>query len=183
MSCENWVILKEDQDYEINCDTLQIRRKSNKKIIKDTFYKSNGYIYCELNGKTYLKHRIVCNNFIDNPNNYDCVDHIDHNRTNNSISNLRWVSRKWNNNNLSNQNFVDEISNDCIVVDKYNNHEFEFLYFDPETDTFYVFNGINYVVKPRFQNKFGYWFVCVCDKNGRNRSISYRKFKRGNGLI
>ena len=182
MSCENWVTLKEDGDYEINDKTFQIRRVSNKKIIKESVHKY-GYIVCYLNRKNFKKHRIIANNFIENPDNYEFVDHIDRDRTNNSISNLRWVSRKWNNNNKSGQNFVDEISEDCILVDKYSNWEFEFLYFDPETDTFFVYNGINYVVKPRFQDKCGNWKIQIHDTKNKQRSISYRKFKREYGLI
>ena len=35
--------------------------------------------------------------FIPNPDNLEQVDHIDNNKTNNSVKNLRWVSRKFNN--------------------------------------------------------------------------------------
>lgn len=38
-------------------------------------------------------HRLVAEAFIPNPNNLSDVDHIDRNKHNNSISNLRWVSR------------------------------------------------------------------------------------------
>lgn len=38
-------------------------------------------------------HRLVAETFIPNPNNYSDVDHIDRNKHNNSVSNLRWVSR------------------------------------------------------------------------------------------
>jgi hypothetical protein len=38
-------------------------------------------------------HRIVAENFIDNPNNLEEVDHKDRNRLNNRLDNLRWVSR------------------------------------------------------------------------------------------
>ena len=86
-------------------------------------------------------------------------------------------------NNISHQTFVDEISDEAIVVDKYSDWEFEFLYFDPETDTFYVFNGINYAVKPKFINKQGSWHIRICDKNGKYRAICYNKFKREYGLI
>lgn len=55
-----------------------------------------GYLRVDLrkNGvrKTYRIHRLVAEAFIPNSDNYDTVDHIDFNRTNNNVLNLRWMS-------------------------------------------------------------------------------------------
>lgn len=60
------------------------------------------YQYVELskNGKRQCKkvHRLVAENFIDNPNNLPCVNHKDENTMNNSIDNLEWCTYEYNNN-------------------------------------------------------------------------------------
>lgn len=41
-------------------------------------------------------HRLVAEAYIPNPNNYDTVDHIDFDKTNNCVNNLQWMSRSEN---------------------------------------------------------------------------------------
>lgn len=55
----------------------------------------NGY---KLVGSFYV-HRAVAELFIPNPDNKPCVDHIDTDRTNNYVGNLRWVTHEENMNN------------------------------------------------------------------------------------
>lgn len=43
-----------------------------------------------------LIHRLVANAFIENPNNYPEINHIDGNKANNDISNLEWCSGSMN---------------------------------------------------------------------------------------
>lgn len=49
------------------------------------------------NWRPLTVHRLVALAFLPNPNNLEQVDHIDGCRTRNCVSNLRWVSRKFNN--------------------------------------------------------------------------------------
>ena len=63
-------------------------------INQDGYYK---YTLCNENGKKYvLAHREVAKQFIPNPHNLPLIDHIDRNRLNNNITNLRWVSLRQN---------------------------------------------------------------------------------------
>jgi len=47
--------------------------------------------------KRLLIHRIVATAFIDNPDNKPTVDHIDRNKNNNCVENLRWATNHENN--------------------------------------------------------------------------------------
>ena len=44
----------------------------------------------------YYVHRLVAETLVENPNNYLEIDHIDRDKKNNCVDNLRWVSRKKN---------------------------------------------------------------------------------------
>lgn len=79
--------------------------KSHKHFIKGRILKhvinNKGYHTVNLtkNGiqKRYLVSRLVAQAFIPNPNNYPEVDHIDENKDNNCVGNLRWCTRQFNN--------------------------------------------------------------------------------------
>lgn len=61
---------------------------------------TNGYLSACLwkNNKQrkFLIHRLVALHFIDNPNNYSDVNHIDEDKTNNCVGNLHWCSHLFN---------------------------------------------------------------------------------------
>lgn len=60
-----------------------------------------GYLQVSLNGKNYLVHRLVADAFIPNPENKPQVDHINGDKTNNRVENLRWTTSHENNSNPS----------------------------------------------------------------------------------
>ena len=75
--------------------------KNKKRMICKDINIKNGYVYSHLchkgKEKTILNHRLVALHYIPNPENYSDVDHIDSNKQNNDINNLRWCSRSQNN--------------------------------------------------------------------------------------
>lgn len=58
-----------------------------------------GYLQTSLSGKNYLVHRLVAKAFIPNPENKPQVDHIDGDKSNNCVENLRWTTSHENNSN------------------------------------------------------------------------------------
>ena len=69
----------------------------------------NGYVYytlcIKIKRKPSLAHRLVALTFLENPDNLPYIDHIDKDKTNNKVSNLRWSSPTDNNRNRnSNKN-------------------------------------------------------------------------------
>ena len=186
----SWIECVVDSDYEIYTEyPYQIRRKSNKRIVKESI-SNRGYLQCSLNGVTYPKHRLIAEQFIENnaPGIKTEVDHIDRNKLNNDINNLRWVSHSENNKNRSSvkgykYEFVDDIDEDSILVDIYGNHTFEDYYFDAKTDTFYFFTGINFRKLKINYTKYGSAFVCMRDINNKQTQIFYSSFKKQYDLI
>ena len=71
----------------------------------------DGYKRVDLNKdnkkKTYNIHRIIAIHFIANPHNFPQVDHINRERGDNSIENLRWCSSSTNNRNLTKKRKCD----------------------------------------------------------------------------
>jgi len=64
---------------------------------RDGYYGVN--IFKDRKKRYFSIHRLIALHYIPNPNNYECVDHKDRNRQNNSIDNLRWVTKQMNNQN------------------------------------------------------------------------------------
>lgn len=79
-------------------NTLQLTKG---KILKPYLGKYERVSLVDIDGHkhTYNIHRLVAKAFIPNPDNKPCIDHINTDRTDNRVDNLRWVTYKENNNN------------------------------------------------------------------------------------
>jgi len=105
---EQWIDIKGYENlYQIsnygNVKSLEkniIRKNGKKQSFKPKILKSglskNGYLSVALTKnkkmKTYFVHKLVANMFIENKNNYKCVNHKDGNKLNNNVDNLEWCS-------------------------------------------------------------------------------------------
>ncbi len=73
----------------------KIWSKKHKKFLKSYLSNSGYYRTCLSvdNKKSRVSnHRLVAQHYLPNPDNKSFVDHIDRDRTNNNINNLRWVT-------------------------------------------------------------------------------------------
>lgn len=70
-------------DYDNLTEKAQLKDKAGYWVVS---------IYKE--GKQYIKkiHRLIAEAYINNPNNYPYINHIDENKENNSLDNLEWVT-------------------------------------------------------------------------------------------
>ena len=85
------------------------------RVLKQTV-DSRGYYSVSLGkGKRGVVHRLVLTAFVPNPENKPCCDHIDANRKNNRIDNLRWATYSENN---SHPHAVALHSNPVLQIDK-----------------------------------------------------------------
>lgn len=84
-----------------NVKSLNYNKTGVERILKITKDK-NGYLSVHLckEGKVkyYLIHRLVASTFLDNPNNLPQVNHIDEDKTNNSVENLEFCTAEYNSN-------------------------------------------------------------------------------------
>lgn len=99
-----------DRIVERNGNEMFIKSKVKRLCIKGGYY----YVTLYINGVCKHKyiHQLVAETFIPNPQNKPCIDHINTNRLDNRIENLRWVTRKENNNNpqtLLNKKKIDKV--------------------------------------------------------------------------
>lgn len=188
--------LRNNPEYEIMTEYPHIIRKiANKKIVME-YVENNGYSRLNLSEKVngrnvqhkYYKHRLIAIQFIENPNDFDYVDHINRNRHDNRIENLRWCSASENNKNRTsscgiNYQFFDNINKNAIVVNDYGQHTFKNYYYVPDEDVFYFYNGIKYRSLHINEMKNGSLYVNMINTENEQIKVYLSKFKKLYGFI
>lgn len=100
---ERWKFNKEYGVYVSNLGHFKDRQKRNLSIK----VKENGYTIVATEKGYILSHRLVMLTFKPIPNREKMtVDHLDHNKRNNSVTNLEWVTKKENLKRARNDEFV-----------------------------------------------------------------------------
>ena len=66
-----------------------IKKKSGGFTVEQT--DEEGYVRVFLNGVKCYKHRLIAEHFIPNPERLPYVDHFNQDRSDNHVSNLRWI--------------------------------------------------------------------------------------------
>jgi hypothetical protein len=119
-----------------------IKRKRDGKIVSQ-FRHNAGYYAVNLNGKLHLLHRIIGEQYLENPDNLREIDHISRDKTDNRLENLRWISHGINQRNKTSYKKV------------------RFEYFDSLPTGFERFN--EYVMRNGTKRKFENLFIRISD--------------------
>lgn len=111
MENEFWIDIKGyENQYQISnfgkiksLDRIVIDKNGRRMIYKGKILspiksnrKNNYYLFVILKRKINYIHRLIAENFIENPNKYQVVDHINEDTTDNRIENLQWVTMEYN---------------------------------------------------------------------------------------
>ena len=171
-----------EDDYEIEVEEpYRIRRIGTDRFVSTSLHRLTGYMRVKLNGRTYQYHRILAKHFIPNPDNLQEIDHVDRDKTNNSIENLRWTTRSENcRNRVINRaryEFMNTPPNDITEIRTFNDVEYN------ENKYFFCYENDRVVQryndhKWRFISEKphnGYLRISMRDVNGRFHQLYLHK--------
>lgn len=119
------VIPNTENKYEYNKEGIIRNINTNKEISQSLSTKGYYKVNLWINNKNISRvvHRLVAETFIPNPNNLETINHIDGNKSNNSVSNLEWCTIQVNNLHykINNGKYNSKLTEEDIL-DIYNNY-------------------------------------------------------------
>ena len=100
MEQEIWKDIEGFEKYQISSYGRVKSLRFNKETILKRLKHAHGYYKVSLSknniSKQFLLHRLVAENFIENPENEPEVNHLNGDKSNNQVTNLQWVTHKQN---------------------------------------------------------------------------------------
>lgn len=141
--------------------------------LKIKVYKGYCYIRLNKNGeqKQFLLHRLVAEHFIPNPENKPCIDHINTDKTDNRIENLRWVTQKENVNNPLSINKMKQNHHLKNRFGKLNPHSIPILQFTKDGELIRKWDCIKDVER---ELNFSGGYVGNCCKGKKQIAYGYK---------
>ena len=146
----DFIQLTAHPDYEISTEyPFIIRRKKDGKIMK--IWQNNvGYCYVSINGESMELHKIIAEQFVPNPNNFDEVDHIKDpitgrpNILDNRPEKLEWVSHAENlkrrqKYTKQSPEYIDSLDGlNVVQITEYNDLTLDRYFYDKDNEKLYL---------------------------------------------
>ena len=173
-----WIPLKAFPDYEISTTAPHVIRRIGSDKLQAQSLNNSGYYQITISNRTYPVHRIIAQQFITNedPEHLTDVNHINHNKTDNRIENLEWITHSAN---LAHRKsfkkqrseYVTAINPETTVrVNEYDDLKLPRYYFDTATSTLYLHQKNNKykIVKPTKTDKYN--IIALITEDGKIKS-------------
>ena len=140
----------------------------------------DGYVRLKLSGINELKHRVIAQQFLPNPEELPSVDHKNHNRADNRIENLRFVTSRDNARNRGSSNgikheFVDEVEANAFKINFVNGYEFEDYWLDGNKILYFDGQRYRIVIMHAHGNQ---WIIRMRDVEENSRTVSKRQLDK-----
>jgi hypothetical protein len=179
-----WRVVAGFDRYEVS-NTGLVRNRDTNRVLR-SYSNGWGYLNVALHHDGHRKsnqrvHKLVATAFLGDSEGR-VVDHIDRNKTNNHVSNLRYVSYSENNRNITSRRgivyeYVDTLPEEAIELTEYGTHQFESLYY--HDGQFYLFTGLEYRILTHLVDaRTASIYVQATDTQHRNARINVAKYRR-----